>query len=194
MSLRQLAAVVVTVGIVVVIALGAALLLVPVPAVQGAAVGALAGIATSIVAGTATLLLARHLRRTGEIRQRTDASSWMFANSGVDVESRVFSIRLLNERDIGTALWDLQVVFYKDGKPWFYEPPLERQTSSPVDVVDLPPYKTVTQVFSIVFYKGGDAFRKAGESDKIKLVADLPDGGVFEADLPRWNAPDIASA
>ncbi len=192
MSLRRLAVVVVAVGIVVVIALVTALFLVEIPAVQGAAVGGLVGVIGSVVTGVSTLLLAYRLRRTGEIRHRSP-NNWIGATYGAVQESRTFSIRLLNERDTGTALWDLQVVFYKDGRPWLSQVPRQTQADTPVDLLDLPPNETVTQVFKVTFNTGGDALRKARESDRIKLIANIPGEGTFEEDLPSWGTQDSPS-
>lgn len=188
MSLRALVLAVIAIVIVGVAALLAALFLLKTPALKGAAVGGLIGVIGSIVTGALTQVLARHLRRTGELRRRLNA--WMSANNGAEMESRTFSIRLLNERDTGTALWDLQVVFYKDGKAWLSQKPQRTRYQIVVDVVDIPPYETVTQVLQIRFNTVDPALTKARESDRIVLVAEIPGGAMFEESLPLWNLPE----
>lgn len=165
------------------------------PELQGAVVGGLIVFVSSLVVGVTTLVLARWLRRRGKLRCQIDA--WSGGAYGAIRENRAFTVRILNEREVGTALWNLRVVFYKDGNPWLSQRPTYTRDSSPVDLVDLPPQVTVTKVFQLAFGVPSDAVEgadltKARESDAVKLVADIPgDGeGTFEEDLPPWGGPD----
>ncbi len=106
------------------------------PQLQGAIVGGLIGFVSSFVTGVFTLLLARRLRRSGKLR--CEINAWSGGSYGAVRDSRTFTVRLLNEKEIGTALWNLRVVFYKDGKPWLSQMPTQTRTQSPIDVVDLP--------------------------------------------------------
>lgn len=109
-------------------------------------------------------------------------------------ESRTFTIRLLNEKDVSTALWNLRFVFYKDGNAWLERRPRESGTDKPIEVLDLPPQVTVTKDLTIGFdvprgrIPGGE-LEKVKESDKIEFVADIPGKGknAFREDLPRWD-------
>ncbi len=165
------------------------------PQLQGAIVGGLIGFVSSLVVGVSTLVLSRRLRRSGKLRCQINA--WSGGAYGAIRESRTFTVRLLNEKEVGTALWNLRVVFYKNGNPWLSKRPTYTREPPPVDLVDLPPQVTVTQVFQLSFGVPSDAVEgadltKARESDAIKLVADIPgDGeGAFEEDLPPWGGPD----
>ncbi len=172
-------------------ALVGALFFVPIPAVQGGIVGGLIG----LIASQSSLWMQRWLRKQGPLQREVHA--WRNVGEGTVRESRTFIIRLLNEREVGTALWNLRLVFYKDGAAWLRRRPREMAPSDkPVEVCDLPPQVTVTRTLRIWFDKpgdhlpgAGDALAKAKESEEIELVADIPGEGeaAFKAQLPLWD-------
>lgn len=88
----------------------------PVLSVQGAIAGGLLGLASS----QGALLVQRHLQRSGDVHCVVQAWTGGKASSGGmgygnEGAHRTFDVKFLNERDVGTALWNMRAEFYKNG-------------------------------------------------------------------------------
>ncbi len=146
----------------------------------------------AIIGSMLTLVGARFLRRRGKVQSFIIA--WLRVGEEPARERRVFEIRLHNEKDVSTTLWRLRFVFHKEGEAWLKRRPREAGTDEPIEVLDLPPWVTVTKKLAIGFDKPrggipGDELKKVKESDKIEFIADIPGKGedTFKAGLPLWD-------
>jgi hypothetical protein len=162
------------------------------PPLQGTIIGGLLGFLSSSITGVLTVFLGRWLRRSGTLHRQIRA--WSGNSLGTISESRSFTLRLLNERDVSTALWNLRIVFYKKGNTLLSRRPKESITKTPIEVLDLPPQVTVSKVFSIAFdvpdeSRLGDDLTKVKEADRVEFVADIPGEkkGAFKERLPLWD-------
>jgi hypothetical protein len=182
----------------VLVGLVAALFFLQIPPVQGAIAGGLLG----LVSSQGALLVQRYLRRTGDvhcsIRAWTGAGDRIatLGMGGGEGEHRDFSVNLLNERDVATALWHIRVEFYRDGVPWYSVEPVKATSyTDKVDYLDLPSQTTVRRNLTLNIVAEDDLGRsnlqKVKDSDEVKLVAEVPgQQELFEKDLPLWDAPD----
>jgi hypothetical protein len=171
-----------------VLALVVAAVLVPTPRFQGVIVGGLIG----MVAGLIISFVQHHLRRSGKLHREIRA--WTTVSDAGEKSTRRFVLRILNEKDVGTALWNLKVVFYKYGKRLHDETPWEtiREMASTVmvDQIELPSQVTVEKILTLELYSTD--LQKATDADAIRIVADIPGGSVFEENLPSWQSTPVA--
>ena len=174
------------VGLVAILAVAA--ILVPSPRLQGVIVGGLIGVVASVV----TLFGQYYLRRSDPLIW--DIKAWSASQDGALNTWRDFVVRILNTREIGTALWNVRVVFYKDSEqPFGVTPRLsvgEVSEQRLIEVIDLPPQETVTRHLRVSFPSNEVAsIDKVKNADRVKLVADIPGEGknVFEEDLSLWS-------
>ena len=170
------------VGLVLILAVVA--ILIPDPRLRVPITGGLIG----VVASAITLFGQYYLRRSDPLVWQIDA--WSSSNDGVLNVTRDFVVRILNPRDAGTALWNVRVVFYENGKETLSMiPRLSVGNQALIEVIDLPSQETVMRKLRISFPANEVAsIEKAENADRVKLVAMYPDGSVFEDDLEKWTA------
>ena len=159
------------VGLVAILAIAA--ILVPSPRLQGVIVGGMIG----VVGSTVTLFGQYYLRRSTPLIW--DIKAWSDSRDGVLNTWRDFVVRIVNTREIGTALWNVQVVFYKKGEePFAITPRLSVVGDQPlIEVIDLPPQETVTRHLRVLLPTSEvDPIDKVKTADKVKLLADIPGG------------------
>src|SRR5215212_3952927 len=94
--------------VVVVLILALAAIFSPAPRLRGPIVGGLIG----VVASAVTLFGQYYVRRSGELYWQVEA--WSHSQDGMLNVRRDFVLRILNPREVGTALWNVRVVFYKN--------------------------------------------------------------------------------
>ena|SRR5918995_623368 len=169
------------VGLVAILAIAA--ILVPSPRLQGVIVGGMIGVVGSAV----TLFGQYYLRRSAPLIW--DIKAWSDSQDRVLNTWRDCVVRIVNTREIGTALWNVQVVFYRKGEePFAITPRLSVGEQPLIEVIDLPPQKTVTRHLRVSIPTNEVAsIDKVKTAGKVKLRADIPGGGLFEDDLPAWD-------
>lgn len=179
MTRRQLIGLIV----VLIIILALAAIFVPEPRLRGPIVGGLIG----VVASAVTLLGQYYLRRSDPLWWQI-SEAWSSSKDGVISSQRTFMVRIINTREVGTALWNVRVVFYKnDQEPFAVTPTLSQGEKSLIEVIDLPSQQTVTLHLRVEFRTNDVAsIEKVKNADKVKLLADIPGESPFEEDLPAW--------
>ena len=93
-------------------------------------------------------------------------------------------MRLLNERGVATALWNMRVEFYKKGNPSPSNELVGKDPYKPVDYLDLVSQVKVERVLRMPFkrsqyYDWQSDFDKAQDPDQLRLVGENPGRGLF---------------
>ena len=149
-------------------------------------VGALWG---ACIAGVFTLLGValglfgeRWVRRRGDVRCSID--SWHnVTDTGIPNEEREVEATFLNEKDVNAVVWNIQVVFHKEGQdPFcptltFWDGPSRGQV---VGVLNLPPWVAVTRRMKV-----------SQEADRAEFVATIAGVGKKREEL---RPPDTNEA
>jgi hypothetical protein len=179
------------------------------PETEAAIIG---GIAGGGVGGFFTLLGValglfgqRWVRRIGEVRcvlvAWKDHGSTVNASreSGKDINERRLEVKFLNRKDETVTVWDMRVVFYKQGQPLDEEDRPDMQfvgesARTPLGPVDLPPRETVTRVISVYPHRNVDypeqqakKLEAVHEADKVEFVATMVGAKDVSKELTRWH-------
>jgi hypothetical protein len=118
---------------------------------------------------------------------------------GIDVEERRLQVTFLNRKDVPVTVWDMQVVFYKQDKPLDEgeRPRLEfvneSNRTSPLDPVDLPSRKAITQTIRVApllpdsVTLDPNRLRAVQEADRVEFVANIVGAKDVSEDLTPWQ-------
>jgi hypothetical protein len=131
----------------------------------------------------------RWVRRRGDVRCSID--SWQnVTDTGIPNEERKVEATFLNEKDVNAVVWNIQVVFHKEGQdPFcptltFSDGPSRGQV---VGVLNLPPWVAVTRRMKVSLYYPDD-LQKAKEADRAEFVATIAGVGKKREELrPPWH-------
>ena len=162
-------------------------------AVIGGVAGGVVGGVLGIVGVAVGLFGERWVRRRGDVRCSID--SWHnVTDTGRSVtEDREVEATFLNEKDVNTVVWNIQVVFHKEGQdPFcptltFSDGPSRGQV---VGVLNLPPWVAVTRRMKVSLHYPDD-LQKAKEADRAEFVATIVGIGEKREELrpPGTEAP-----
>jgi hypothetical protein len=132
-------------------------------------------------------------RRRGEVRREVRAWVEETTNTAGDTETRTFIMRFFNDRDVNTALWDIQVECYREGSligTIFPRPVSVPQPTSwapdEVEPIDLESRKSV--YVSLQLVAEGEELSLVKSADQLQFVATMmPDDEKVSKLLPAWD-------
>src|SRR5918997_4079464 len=129
------------------------------------------------------VVLERWMRRWGEVRCVIGDKDWSVARSGFSakdngntVAERMLKVLFVNDKDLPVTVMDMQVVFYKDGKPLeeAERPDVkvvnEQGHRSEISLVSIPPHVPVTRTL-FVAPDAAHKQRALEEADRAEFVA-----------------------
>jgi hypothetical protein len=179
------------------------------PDVVAAGVFGIAGtVAGALLGALAGLFGARWVRTWGEVRCEiewwpTRGTTNASRPSGNQFLERQLKATFLNRKDVPVTIWDIQVVFYKDGQPLDeaqrpYIGLADSPQKSPFDFVNLPPHIPTARTLSVdPQHSAADDRQQAianqravEEADRVEFVATIDAArGTLKGDLALWDDP-----
>jgi hypothetical protein len=156
------------------------------------------GIAGAVVGTLLGLFGERWARTLGKVRCEIKWLSARGAGSrpNVEVQERQLEVTFLNRKDVPVTVWDMQVVFYKEGKPLGEEErPSTRLVDAnvpggrgPLDLVTLPPRVHVKQTISVEPGHNEHVKQRAVEAaDRVEFQVSIEGARNITMALAPWN-------